>query len=437
MKNGWGKVKLRDIATKIGSGATPLGGKDSYIESGITLIRSLNVYDFKFEKDGLAFINQEQANGLSNVIVEHNDILLNITGASVARCCMVPIDVLPARVNQHVSIVRIAPDRADPKFVLYSIISPIYKNHLLALAQSGATREALTKEKIGDFEIKSPPLNTQRRIASILSAYDDLIENNTRRIKILEEMASAIYREWFVEFRAPGVELRRATPEEKKLTGKPARRSGGGLFPKGWEVRKLSSLVETQYGYTESASESEVGPKYLRGMDINKTSYIQWDSVPYCPISETDYLKYKLNVGDILIIRMADPGKIGIVEKEVDAVFASYLIRLKIKNFLISTYYLFYYLISNAYQGYITGASTGTTRKSASAGVITDVNMVIPPDYVRNKFEEIITSFRRMINNLIERNSNLRRTRDLLLPKLISGEVNVEEMETNIKEVNR
>src|SRR5437764_702959 len=130
-------------------------------------------------------------------------------------------------------------------------------------------------------------------------------------------------------------------------------------------VKKLSNLVETQYGYTESASEVEVGPQYLRGMDINKTSYIQWNSVPYCPISAENYNKYKLHIGDILVIRMADPGKVGIVEKEVNAVFASYLIRLHIKSPSLLPYYLFYFLTSDLYQQYVTGASTGTTRKSA------------------------------------------------------------------------
>jgi len=97
-------VALKEITKKIGSGATPTGGKNSYKKEGISLIRSLNVYDFFFDYDDLAFIDDKQAAGLANVTVEQDDILLNITGASVARCCMVPDNVLPARVNQHVSM---------------------------------------------------------------------------------------------------------------------------------------------------------------------------------------------------------------------------------------------------------------------------------------------------------------------------------------------
>lgn len=100
------KVPLQKICSKIGSGATPKGGKTAYISEGISLIRSTNVFDFNFEYDELAHINQSQADALANVIVKPNDILFNITGVSVARCCMVPDNVLPARVNQHVMIIR-------------------------------------------------------------------------------------------------------------------------------------------------------------------------------------------------------------------------------------------------------------------------------------------------------------------------------------------
>jgi type I restriction enzyme S subunit len=243
----------------------------------------------------------------------------------------------------------------------------------------------------------------------VLAAYDELIENNTRRIKLLEQMAQALYREWFV------------------------RPCQAGNLPKGWETKKLSALVETQYGYTESAKTEPVGPKYVRGMDINKQSYIEWDGVPYCPISADDHAAYKLSVGDVLVIRMADPGKVGIVEKEIDAVFASYLIRLHITSPRLSPYFLFYFLLSDAYQGYITGASTGTTRKSASAGVMTDVEIILPPDSLREKFEDHASTLRRMLNNLLDKNANLRRTRDLLLPKLISGEVDVSAIESGIR----
>lgn len=156
LPDGWERRPLGQITTKIGSGATPRGGEASYLSAGIPLIRSLNVYDDRFDDDGLAFIGEDQAAALTNVTVESHDILLNITGASVARCCMAPERYLPARVNQHVMIIRVDPDEANPFFVHAAINSDERKRQLLSYAQKGSTREALTKEMMAAFEITIP-----------------------------------------------------------------------------------------------------------------------------------------------------------------------------------------------------------------------------------------------------------------------------------------
>lgn len=261
-------------------------------------------------------------------------------------------------------------------------------------------------------------LDEQRQIASVLSTYDDLIENNARRIQILEEIAQAIYRDWFVEFRYPGHENEALVESEV------------GQVPSGWATPLLSDLVTTQYGYTESTSAEPIGPRFLRGMDMNKTSYIDWSQVPYCPISAEDLEKYRLRVGDILIIRMADPGKVGIVEVDAQAVFASYLVRIRPRdNAAVRPYFLFHYLLSDRYQAYVTGASTGTTRKSVSAKVMTEVRAAIPPATLQTKFEAHVAPIRGLLCSLLQANANLRTTRDLLLPRLMSGEVDVSNLE--------
>jgi len=164
---GWRKVTLGSITTKIGSGATPRGGDAAYQSEGITLIRSLNVYDDRFDDDGLAFISDEQAAALSNVTVEARDILLNITGASVCRCCMAPERYLPARVNQHVMIIRADPSKADPFLVHVAINSDERKRQLLSYAQKGSTREALTKEMVSNFEITLPSDSLMQQFGEI------------------------------------------------------------------------------------------------------------------------------------------------------------------------------------------------------------------------------------------------------------------------------
>ena len=154
---GWCFKCIGELTTKISSGSTPRGGAASYKSEGITLIRSLNVYDYQFEESGLAFIDEEQAEKLSNVIVEQNDILLNITGASVGRCCMVPERHLPARVNQHVMIIRANNDVVGPYYLLCAINDNQQKQMLLNIARSGgATREALTKDVVSGLKIPIP-----------------------------------------------------------------------------------------------------------------------------------------------------------------------------------------------------------------------------------------------------------------------------------------
>ncbi|CAM8621518.1 HsdS Restriction endonuclease S subunits [Sphingobium cupriresistens] len=151
---GWERQQISNLVTKLGSGATPRGGEAAYKESGITLVRSQNVYDHAFDDDGLAFIDKEQAKKLANVTVQSQDVLLNITGASVGRCCMVPDRHLPARVNQHVMIVRAKPELCSPFYLLFAINQRNNKEGLLSIARSGgATREALTKDDVGGFQI--------------------------------------------------------------------------------------------------------------------------------------------------------------------------------------------------------------------------------------------------------------------------------------------
>ncbi|EPJ5422360.1 restriction endonuclease subunit S, partial [Acinetobacter baumannii] len=184
---GWDVYKLKSLTSKIGSGSTPKGGDSSYKNDGISLIRSLNIYDGEFSYKNLAFIDQEQANKLKNVILQPNDVLLNITGASVARCCIVPKEVLPARVNQHVSILRIK-ENAIPEFLEALLISKPMKLHLLKISGAGATREALTKLQLQELEIIVPPLEIQNEFLLKLKIIKSLININLKQLNELDNL---------------------------------------------------------------------------------------------------------------------------------------------------------------------------------------------------------------------------------------------------------
>lgn len=179
---GWEVVNLGERTTKVGSGATPRGGDESYKSEGIALIRSLNVRDGEFKWKDLARIDDTQASKLSNVAVEKNDVLLNITGASVARVCLAPSDVLPARVNQHVCIIRTS-GSLDPHFLEKVLLASSMKQNLLRIGESGATRQAITKSQVLNLEIPFPPLDLQRRFANIVESVEQ------QKARLREHMA--------------------------------------------------------------------------------------------------------------------------------------------------------------------------------------------------------------------------------------------------------
>ena len=183
-------MKLADLCTKIGSGATPRGGKESYKDAGIPILRSQNILDWRFSPAGLAYIDDIQAAQLSNVELKPDDVLLNITGDSVARCCKVPASMIGGRVNQHVSIIR-AGAHLNADYLLCFILSS--KPLLLKLAASGATRNALTKSMIGELEINPPSLEEQERIASVVSSIQMKIESNAKLNDYLAELLDVIF----------------------------------------------------------------------------------------------------------------------------------------------------------------------------------------------------------------------------------------------------
>ena len=184
LPEGWRMGTLGEVCSKIGSGATPKGGKDSYADTGVSLIRSMNVFDFNFCFDDLAHISDRQAKLLDGVSVHEKDILFNITGASVARCCMVPNSILPARVNQHVMIIRAQEERMS-YYLLCTLCSDDSKRSLLGMSQSGSTREAITKAEVESFPIIIPS-------SEILKDYSNKAESIFSHIDIQKQENSKL-----------------------------------------------------------------------------------------------------------------------------------------------------------------------------------------------------------------------------------------------------
>ena len=406
----WATSKIANIAEVVTKGTTPTTYGMSFVDSGVNFIKAEALNGGSaLDSSGFAFVSDSTHEKLKRSVLAEGDVLVTIAGAQVGRCGIVRREHLPANTNQAVGIVRVRREIANPWFVYYFFKNP----HTFRMCQgigSQAAQPNINLTVLKGIDLPLPDLRTQDKIVEVLSAYDDLIENNRRRIALLERAARLLYREWFIHFRFPGHE------HVKIVEG----------LPEGWERRFLGDVVATQYGHTASALMEEEGPKFVRGTDINKRSYIDWSSVPYCPDQGLNFDKYALYPGDILVIRMADPGKVALVEQPVRAVFASYLVRLKLRNPVeIPPLFLFMTLSDEPYQGFVGASSAGATRKSASAKLLTDFYFTLPPKRLLQVFLEQAMPLREMINNLADQSASAAKARNFLLPRLMNGEITV------------
>ena len=278
----------------------------------------------------------------------------------------------------------------------------------------GSSQSAYTIVLLKGMDIALPSLEVQRRIASILSAYDDLIENNTRRIAILEEMARRIYEEWFVRFRFPGHEGVRMVESEL------------GLVPEGWRPTSLGDVTQfVSRGlaptYDDAAACIVINQKCIRDqrLDLGKARR-QSKPVPVDKLVRS---------GDVLI-NSTGVGTLGRVAQVLEA----------IENCTVDTHVSivrpnkdcdpeFFGLTLLARQSHFEAQGVGSTGQTElSRGRIAETTLVLPPLAKQRAFSELVRPMRRLALTLENKNQNLRTTRDLLLPKLISGELDVSAM---------
>ncbi|HZS93724.1 MAG TPA: restriction endonuclease subunit S [Chloroflexota bacterium] len=384
----------------------------------MALIRSQNVYKGRFHPRGLAFLSDQHAEEMAGVAVEAGDLLLNITGDSVARCCQAPEAVVPARVNQHVSIIRPDSDRLDANFLCYYMISPIMQSYLLSLAGSGGTRKALTKEMIERFEVPCPPISSQLAIASFLSHYDDLIANNTRRMALLEQAARLLFDEWFVRLRFPGHEHTRLS--EGMPDGWTATDLEASCIPiDGIQTGPFGSQLH-EYDYTDEGI-PVVMPKDIVG------TRIATDDIARVPDSLRDRLsRHILSPGDIVLARRGDIGrKAFISSRESGWLCGTGCMRLRPNAQIVEPRFLFETLGRPEVIGIIVSRAQGAIMPNLNLTIMSDVPVVLPPRSLQRQFIEYATPMYRQVEVLDQQNQKLQEARDLFLPRLMSGQVAV------------
>ena len=409
---------LSSITSKIGSGSTPRGGNSVYSDSGISFIRSQNVLDMDFSTENLAFINDNQAEKLNNVIVEKNDILLNITGDSIARCTVVPEEILPARVNQHVSIIR-CKNTEESKYVMYYL--QYMKKYLLQISKVGGTRNALTKEAIGKLPIKiSDDCN---KISKILDNIDQKIHINNQINQELEAMAKTLYDYWFVQFDFPD------------QNGKPYKSSGGKMvyhpelkreIPEGWGVetlRDFESKIIT--GKTPSRANSDnFGGEipFITIGDIRGNTFIYSTSESLTDLGASVQQNKYLPEGSLCVSCIATVGEIGFTTEwsHTNQQINSIVFEDKTHR-----YYL-YFALKNYFENAKASAKTGNTFANMNKEDFSGIRIILPSKEIKNNFHEISEPYFAQIKCLQGQNRELTQLRDWLLPMLMNGQVKVE-----------
>ena len=389
--------------------------------------------DMDFSTENLAFINDNQAEKLNNVIVEKNDILLNITGDSIARCTVVPEEILPARVNQHVSIIR-CKNTEESKYVMYYL--QYMKKYLLQISKVGGTRNALTKEAIGKLPIKiSDDCN---KISKILDNIDQKIQINNQINQELEAMAKTLYDYWFVQFDFPD------------QNGKPYKSSGGKMvynpelkreIPEGWGVTTFSSWISDNktgdWGKETSEGNYKLEVDCIRGADINGLSGNGKIDMPTRFILEKNKNKLLTDFDIVIEISGGSPTQstgriVGISEN----VLNRFELPLICSNFCKAvslneqeTFYNFLYEWKNLYDNGVLFSWEGKTsgiKNLLFDSFVTNYHIAQPPIDLMKQFFDYASSVDKKIQLLLKQNQELTQLRDWLLPMLMNGQVKVE-----------
>ena len=410
------------------------------------LIRSQNIYNDGFRPGGLAFIDNEQAKKLDGVTVETGDVLLNITGDSVARVCLAPFQYLPARVNQHVAIIRPMPLVFDSRFVRYFLASGYQQDLMLGLAGAGATRNALTKSMIENFKVPCPPIEIQRGVSDILAALDDRIILLRETNATLEAIAQALFKSWFVDFDPVCAKMKGRAPEgmdEATAAMFPdgLEETELGLVPKGWRLVPFGQLlchtIGDDWGSDVPDDKNDARVAIIRGTDIPDLQSGANNRVPVRYTSQKKLGTRRLEDGDIVLevsggskdqptgrSLYLTAGLLGQFDCPVEPASFCRLLRPISKGIgvLLGQHLRYIYAQGKTweYQNQSTGIANFQTTRFLETELVT-----VPSDDVLATFSEAI---RPMVDRAhLTQIQELAALRDTLLPRLISGQLRLHE----------
>lgn len=301
-----------------------------------------------------------------------------------------------------------------PKYVYFFL-----KTLDLQRFNSGAGVPTLNRNDLDSLEIKVHNYPTQQKIAGILSAYDDLIENNTRRIEILEEMARMLYREWFVKFRFPGHQAVHFVESEL------------GLIPEDWEVVKLPSICSKVIDGTHDSPKPALEGYYLiTGKHINN-GFINFAEAYFITSEEHEKVmkRSKPEKGDTIFSNIGTLGNASLIDQDFEFSIKNLALFKPLKK--VYSNFIYLHFSSPEILESMEKQASGTSQRFFSLKFLRDFNLVKPSENLLSKFDNLVEPIIKKRSLLNKKNINLHKTRDLLLPRLISGEIDVENLAIN------
>lgn len=424
----WKLLKVDDIKSteKHACVTGPFGSDISskyFVKKGIPVIRgnNLSLFNDKFKTEGFVFVSPKQANNYKGQHVKANDLVFTSWG-TLGQVGIIPKNgpfeeyiisnkQLKLRVNEEI---------VNPTYLYYYFSSKAMVTYINNIA-IGAAVPGINLGILKNLPVVLPPKDEQDLITESLEDFFNLIENNNQRIQLLEDMVEEVYKEWFVRMRFPGYQDCRYFDKD----GKEVERGTDGALPDGWEDVKLLTLYKTSSGGTPSRKIKE----YYKEGAINwvKTGELKEDFIFQTKEKITEYAiknsSAKLFPKETVIIAMygATIGRLGILAEPSTTNQACCAIIPKSKIFQYN--YIFSYL--KYYIEKIINLGMGAAQQNISQELIKDLKIKKPPEHLMNKFNNATLSFFELKKSLQQKNQLLQETRDLLLPRLISGKLSV------------
>jgi len=413
-------VHTGEAKLQTGPFGTQLKASD-YVSEGVPVINVRNVGFGDIRANKLEYLDEPMVEKLAAHKLKKGDIVFGRKGAVERHAFIGSVGDGWIQGSDCLRL-RICSERINNRFISYYFITKSHQDWMQALCSFGATMASLNQDIVKLITLPLPSKDEQDKIAAILSAYDDLIENNKRRIALLENMAEEIYREWFVRFRFPGYQT---TPFEKGI-------------PKEWPIKEIGSLVKFDKGLSyKGAYLSDAGSVLVNLKCFSPGGGYRLEGEKYYSGSFSE--RHKVEEGDIILANTdltQDGGIIGNPEvipegfHDNELLISHHLCAVRLgEAFSYAKYFFYHTLKTGSFKGHARGFANGATVLGLRTIEIERYKLLLPPDDMISSFITNVEPIHQMANKLKKENSTLDKTKNLLLPRLISGKLSVEDLD--------